>query len=542
MLEWRNTSQDTIHELQFHLYQNAFRNENSTYFLESGGPPEFIKGRWGYCEIVKMNLSDGTNLLPFLSYIHPDDDNIYDRTVCSIALPKPILPNETIKIDIDFETKLPPVVARSGYEKNYFSVTQWFPKIGVYEEGAWICHQYHTLGEFYADFGVYDVSITLPENYVVGASGILVDEKKIKGGLKKLRFYCEDIHDFAWCADVDFVETLDRYEDTKIRLLIQKDHTSMANRFIKIIKVVFDYYGEKYGEYPYPMITIIDSKHVDAGEMEYPTLFQTGNFGVSLSVHKYRSDPFPESDRFIEWLTIHEFGHNWWYGMVANNEAEYAWLDEGINNYATAKAMEYGFDGNMLHNHNGITQSVRERDRRRYLDNPSSAVVMQYSWLFRYWNEYYTMVYHKPELMLLTLNNYFGDEIWGNVMKAYFQRWQFKHPKPEDFYKVVHEITSKDFKYFFNQFLNTTHTLDFEIYKVNDNRVHLLKNGFLRFPVTIAFYFSDGSNQLIEWDNVINSAVFDMTGRADLDSVVIDPNHIVEFELNRENNIWINAK
>jgi hypothetical protein len=539
VLVWRNTSDHPVNELRFHLYQNAFSDAKSSLLTEEPAIPEVLVDHWGYCKMKSMVLPDGTDLVSSLVFIQPDDGNPHDKTVCAVKLPRPIAPGEELTVDIDFETKLPPCVSRSGYEKNFFSVTQWFPKIGVYEEGGWNCRQYHSNGEFYSDFGVYDVKITIPEEFTVGATGILVSEEKLSGGLKKLHYYCEDVHDFAWCADTDFVEFVEDYEGTRIRLLCQKDHVDIAHRFIKAVKVTFDYFGTRYGEYPYPQITVIDSKHRTTGEMEYPTLFQTGNFDTDYKIEKYQAEPLPDSDKHIESLTIHEFGHNWWMGMIANNETDHVWVDEGINSYATTVAFESGIGKYVLENHNGEYRTIRDHERSYYLKYPKAATVLQPAWLYRPGWEFYTFTYIKPEMMLLTLHNYFGDEIWGKVMKTFFQRWKFKHPRTQDFYDVVHEITGKDFTRFFDEFMTTTHTLDFEVERIEDNKVWIKRIGTLRFPVTISVHFEDGAEELCEWNAIRDHILYDFRDRAEIKYVKIDPKNIIEFELDKKNNSWV---
>lgn len=539
VLVCRNTSDHALAELQFHLYQNAFSSEKSSLLTEEPEVPENLIGHWGYCKILALKLPDGTDLVSGLVFIQPDDGNPHDKTVCAVKLPRPVVPGGEFTLNIDFETKLPPCVSRSGYEKNFFSVTQWFPKIGVYEEGGWNCRQYHSNGEFYSDFGVYDVKITIPEDYTVGATGILVSEEKINGGLKKLHFYCEDVHDFGWCADTDFVEFEENHKGTKIRFLCQKDHTAIAHRFIKAVKVTLDYFGTRYGEYPYPQITVVDSKHRATGEMEYPTLFQTGNFDTDYKIAKYQAEPLPDSDKHIESLTIHEFGHNWWMGMIANNETDHVWVDEGINSYATTVAFEYGYGQYILEDHEGEYRTIRDSERNFYLTFPKAATVLQPAWLYRPGWEFYTFTYTKPEMMLLTLHNYFGDEVWGKVMKTFFQRWKFKHPRTQDFYDVVHEITGKNLQRFFDEFMTTTHTLDFEVDKVEDNKVWIKRKGALRFPVTVLVHFKDGTEESRDWDAIRGHVMYDFTNHAEIEYVKIDPKNIIEFELDKKNNCWI---
>ncbi len=539
ILTWKNTSKWPVRELQFHLYQNAFSDPRSSFLTELPEIPERLKEDWGYCKILKMILPDGTDLLPNLVFIQPDDANPFDKTVCAVRLPSKIEPRGELRLLISFETKLPPVVSRSGYERNFFSVTQWFPKIGVLENERWVCHQYHSHGEFYSDFGVYDVTITVPEEYTVGATGICIEEKNLGNGWKRLRYYCEDIHDFAWFADPDFVEIKDRFEDTEIRFLCQPDHLSLGERFLKAVKVCFEYYGSRYGKYPYPILTMVDTKHRDTGEMEYPTIFLTGNFDSKYEIEVYQAEPLPPSDLYIEWLTIHECGHNWWMGMVANNETDDVWLDEGINSYASTRALEYGYGVYLLKEHKGITETAREHERSFYLKIPRAATVLQPSWLFRPGDEYFTFTYCKPELMLHTLHNYYGDELWGKVMKTFFERWKFKHPKTEDFYEVVQEVTGKNWKRFLDEFLKTTHTLDFRVEKVENKKVWIKREGCLRFPVKVLIHFLDDKEEVLEWDNILDSILYDFSDRGEIEYVKIDPEDIIEFELEKRNNYWI---
>ena len=139
--------------------------------------------------------------------------------------------------------------------------------------------------------------ITIPEEYVVGATGVRIEEKRLANGWKRLRYYCEDVHDFAWCADPDFVEIKDCFEHTEIRFLCQPDHVEMADRFIRAVKVCFEYYGSRYGQYPYPIVTMVDTKHRETGEMEYPTFFLTGNFDAKYEIEIYQAEPLPDSVR-----------------------------------------------------------------------------------------------------------------------------------------------------------------------------------------------------------------------------------------------------
>src|SRR5579871_6261109 len=182
-LTWRNESQDRVGELRFHLYLNTFQNEKSTLIRESGGQlrgDSMDRNDWGYIDVQSIRVPGGLDLTNAIRFIHPDDDNTDDRTVAAVTLPQPVAPGGSITLHITFLSKLPHVFARTGYHQDFFMVGQWFPKIGVYEKagdryatvGGWNCHQFHANTEFYADYGVYDVSITTPPDFGVGATGV----------------------------------------------------------------------------------------------------------------------------------------------------------------------------------------------------------------------------------------------------------------------------------------------------------------------------------------------------------------------------------
>ncbi|HQR44741.1 MAG TPA: M1 family peptidase, partial [Thermoanaerobaculia bacterium] len=214
-LKWTNPSDVPVSELKFHLYWNAFRNNQSTFFRESGGQlrgdrADLADG-WGFIDVTAMTW-DGQDLTKGFRFESPDDGNPDDRTVLSVALPRPAAPGETVSLDIAWKAKAPKVFARSGYVRDFYFVGQWYPKIGVFEPAGtrrrsapgWNCHQYHANSEFYADWGDYRVEITLPEKFVVGSAGAKVAETTANGK-KTLTFVQDRIHDFAWTADPRYV-------------------------------------------------------------------------------------------------------------------------------------------------------------------------------------------------------------------------------------------------------------------------------------------------------------------------------------------------
>ena len=459
VLTWYNKTGDTINELQFHLYLNAFRNTNSTYMIESGRKyltSERKKERWGYIEIDSIATAHGINLAERLEFIHPDVDDVDDKTVVRLPLDRPLRSGQSISVTIDFTAVLPePPIARSGAKKEYFFVAQWFPKIGVYLDGEWNCHQYHSSSEFFADFGVYNVRMTVPEENVLGATGIEVEVKNNGDGTATHFYHAEDVHDFAWTTSPDFVVFTEHYEGVDIRVLMQKDHARQGQRYLDAAKVGLKYYQEWFTNYPYSNLTVVDPRRGASatGGMEYPT-FIAGATGYRM----------PKGVRLPEMVVVHEFGHNIWYHLVATNEFEEAWLDEGINTYSELLFMNeaYGPTGDIV-DVLGIQFNDLQYQRGAYLFCSNTDPVVKNAWDFYSRTSYGINSYMKPGLMLVTLHNYLGAETMKEIMHTYAERWRFKHPQTQDFIDVVNEIAGQDLTWFFDQALFSTKELDYSV-------------------------------------------------------------------------------
>lgn len=536
-ITWTNKTNLPVKEMQFHLYMNAFSNENSTFLKELGESPKELRGSWGYCKINKLYLGENVDLTQNISFIQPDDDNKFDSTVVSLKLPDEIQPNESIELTIEFTTKLPPLIERSGYIGSFHMASQWFPKVGVYSDLGWNCHQYHSNSEFFADFGIYDVTIIIPDEFMVGATGILIDEVQMAGNRKRLHYYAEDVHDFAWGADSNFVEINDHSGKTEIRLLAQKEHTGeVVNRILHATKSSHQYFTKRYGQYPYPQITILDSPVFNA-VMEYPTLFLTGNFDG------YDNPPAPVEPQlvenlFMERLTMHEFGHQWFYGMCANNEFEEAWLDEGLTEYITAKAFEAEYGKIMQNDEFGKPLPVRDYRKQMYIENYTNLPILNYSWHYPTFSEYYVGSYVKPKLLFYTLDNYFGEAVMEEIIYLFFQRWQFNHPKTQDFVDIITEIAGEEIHTIIQQYLETSDFLDYKIESVYQNRVKVSRIGQQIFPVNIEFTFKGNKKISKQWKAEESEITYEFDKEPHLTRVCIDPEQMIEFELNTQNNCW----
>jgi len=323
VLTYHNLTGQALDHFPFHLYQNAFQ-PNATWVREAKimGSRDTAYNKWeakenGTEEIKSLEVVGQGDLTKDVQFIQPDDGNRDDKTVVDVHLPKAIAPGEYVQFKIAFQTKFPETEARSGWKRDFVLGGQWFPKVGVWWHGAWNCHQYHAMTEFFADFGVYDVKLTVPQYEVVGASGVEVSSVDNPDKTKTVTYHGDDIHDFAWTASPRFKVKEDgvfqgQMGPVKMRILMQPAHWSQVERHEKILRETLEHFERWYGPYPYKTITLVDPEPDSAaGGMEYPT-FITGDTSWFM----------PEGLHVPELVVEHEFGHQYWYGMVATNEFE----------------------------------------------------------------------------------------------------------------------------------------------------------------------------------------------------------------------------
>ncbi len=504
-LVWRNPSDDAVSELRFHLYLNAFKNNRSTFLRESGGQlrgdrASFKPGRWGSIDILSMATPEGADLKAGARFVQPDGNDASDETVLAVPLPSPVPPRGQITLDIAFRDKLPRVFARTGYVRDFFLVGQWFPKIGVYEPaglrgrsaGGWNCHAFHANSEFYADFGSYDVTITAPSRFVVGATGKKVAESRT-GDRTMYRFHQDDVHDFAWTADpryvvVDFPFTPPGHipqgwtalaarqlgmspeaialKPVAVRLLLQPDHMAARERYIRSTRESLSFYGLWFGAYPYETLTVVDPPEDGEGAagMEYPT-FITGL--APSSTLRWPLDGF----RLVEDVTVHEFGHQYWYGMVGSNEFEESWLDEGINSDSEYRNMELAYGpGNMFSLPGGLEIGLSPIAHVSYLAVANLDPLSRFAWRFSSGNSYGANSYLKVALFLAQLRHDLGDETFARAERAYFQEWSFRHPSTSDFFAVFERVCRCDLSTYRANLVEGTARLDWSVSSAGTRR------------------------------------------------------------------------
>jgi hypothetical protein len=590
VLEWRNTADRPLDRFPFHLYWNAFRNNLSTSSRGGGGRrrPNVGAGEdrtFGYIDVKTVRrLDPDEELKP--RFVSPDDGNADDRTVMEVETAREVAPGETVRFRVEWTSLIPyGTVGRAGWVHDYNFIVQWFPKIGVFWKGKWNAHQFHPWTEFFADFGVYDVSLTVPSTFVVGATGRLEGENDNGDGTRTLRFVQEDVHDFAWTASLRFLERKAVFDDpgyprVEIRLLVQPEHAHLSERYIEATKTALRAYGTWSAPYPYPQITVVDPAwRSGSGGMEYPTLF-TGGANV-LAPPELQS---PES------VTIHEAGHQFWYGLVANNEFEEAWLDEGFNTYTQGKAMEaalgpegwgrryFGFTAGRGGRTGwpvvapGVWIGRGRDDLASLRENGRTDVMARAGWEYRTSGSYTINSYGKPGLVLQTLEGLVGDETMTRVMRTYARRYRFGHPTTSDFIAVVNEVTGKDYRWFFDETFFSSDLVDYAVdvdvrgaRKVEGwsegpdgalqltpstrgrsqpggpwtSKVTVRRLGEARLPVELRVDFADGRFVRETWDGKDRWKAFTYEDASQVVRAVVDPDGKLALDVDRGNNDWV---
>jgi hypothetical protein len=528
-ISWLNASGEAVPDLQLHLYMNAFRNAKSTYLKESESPDEFIAaldGHWGWIDVTRLTLQDGTDLTRRIEFVAPDDGNRDDRTVARVRLPRAVAPGERIQLTVEFEERFPRAVDRSGWAKDFLMAGQWFPKLGVYQPagvngraiGGWNCHQVHAMTEYFADFGDYDVSITVPRRWTIGATGSRIERRANPNSTVTERWAQRGVHDFAWTASPRFevvtrtfradrevsARDLDstarmlgrsreslRLPDVQVTLLAFPEERPTRERAFRAVFAAIKDYGLWYGPYPYGHLTaVVAPRDGDVmNGMEYPTLF-TGHRAFSAS----------PAYVWLESTFAHEFGHQYWYGLVASNEFEESWLDEGINSYSEAKVLDREFGpqvrsvafgairfpgvgwsdlplpGGATVPLFGIYGTPSWIDnlgnmRRSFLKEPATDAIARPGW--EYWNEdtYWVNSYQRPAIFLATLERLVGLPAWPRMMRTYAETFRFQHPTSRDFLTTLNRVTGQDWSWYFDQFLWGSSRLDYEVAKITNDEI-----------------------------------------------------------------------
>ena len=536
-----NNSPDTLDFIWFHLWPNAYRNNNTAFakqMLESGSTRFYFAGDEdrGFIDSLDFQV-DGK---PVKWEYHPDWID-----VAKVYLPEPLVPGDSVVIETPFFVKLPLVFSRLGHSGKHYEITQWYPKPAVYDREGWHPMPYLNQGEFYSEFGSFDVYLTLPQNYRVMATGVLVDgeeeyawldslalagdalysldkkafKKKIKElsknrkkkekekrssrtVLKTLHFRQDKVHDFAWFADPDWIVRkgelwlADSTREITLWSVVLPKNAELWRNSIEYIHNAGYWYSRFYGDYPYEQITAVDGDLSAGGGMEYPNITVISSGG---------------SKDMLEFVIMHEVGHNWFYGVLGSNERDHAWLDEGLNQYSNLRYWEKKYpqrDGKVI-----FSEFIQKRLRiGENLRLPWVIGYMMYSQRvfpgddqpvdipsqdFNRRN-YGSIVYGKTAIFTRFLQEYLGEEKMNEIFRDYYETWKFKHPRPQDLRAIFDKHVESNLDWYFEDVINGTKVVDYGV-RIKDNEVRVENLGTMAPPVEIAFYDKKGEELERRW-------------------------------------------
>ena len=528
--EYINHSPNELTQLWIHLWPNAYRGKNSALAKQ-----QYDQGE----DLLYFGDSDEKGFIDSLDFkvdgvpISWEFDS-KNKDICVLTLSKPLKTGQKVVVSTPFYVKIPSgEISRLGHVGQSYQITQWYPKPAVYDHKGWHAMPYLNQGEFYSEYGSFDVRITLPSNYVVGATGDLqtneeiqfmdslsnvpFDEKTLsdkasRKGLnafpptstswKTIQFKQNNVHDFGWFADKRFkvlkgkVKLPHSGREVTSWALYTPANAAVWKNAIEYINDGTYYYSLWNGDYPYNQVTAVDGTISAGGGMEYPNVTVIGT---------------SRSPMELEIVIVHEVGHNWFYGIIGSNERQHGWMDEGMN---TLNEMRYvatkypdnqqmsdmvlggRFHFNDLDHHDMGDISYRAiagLGEDQPIETPSEDFTPA---------NYGVVMYQKTGLVFFYLKDYLGEKLFDECMQAYFEAWKFKHPYPEDMEALLERVSGKDLDWLFKDLIQTRAHVDYKLSKVKQRdgktEVTVINKGQVNGPVEVSL-FSDESKLATKW-------------------------------------------
>jgi len=557
---WRNNSSYPTSELYFHLYPNAFSN-SKTEFLKGRGLPQK-----SYAHVI-LNEVNVNKTRANLSYVLPRNGNRFDSTVVKITLNTSLAKGDSIQIDFLFDVVIPKAVSRFGYDANerFFFFAQWFPKLGVYENGKWICEPYYSFTEFYSDFAHYKLDINIPKEFTFLSSGDVV-RKSLDRTNATYTVMRKNIHDFAWVAAKEvttFTDTLTTAQKKKVAVhyMLQPTNEDSKERIFTAVKNAFIYCDRNIGSFPYSSFAVVDApvKAGTIGAMEYPALFTFSK--------EYFS---PEFTKDVEELLIHEFAHQYFYSLLANNETAEAWLDEGFATYLSQKILikkyEQRFASFKLFGYLPVTGMEFLSIERipiiytltqipkpfesdllaEYYPYAAMGSLSDTSYQLLNRKVYQSVSYAKGALFLLTLENFLGEKKLLFILRQYVEQYRYKHPTAEDFFSVVRKYGRKNIDWLIEGFYKNSYVCDYKLLSLSalpdqhSVEVVVVRDGEAVVPTEVALY-TEKDTLRINWSGKekIKKFIFE-TNNIPI-AAEVDPLRNNLFDLNFANNSYVLA-
>jgi hypothetical protein len=497
-----NNSPDVLQEIYIHLWPNAYKN-NETAFAKQmleNGETEFYyakENERGEMSDISFSANGKTLVAEATEYID----------VIKVVLTEPLTSGEKRTLFTKFTVKVPKVFSRLGHEGQNYFITQWYPKPAVYDVNGWNPMPYLNQGEFYAEFGSFKVAVTLPDNYTVVATGqcmtagelasekVAVDTVPVSStSTKTIRFEADNVHDFAWFASKQWGYVTKEIDLGATKVLARVVATEPDKKDLEHIETAIKYYSDNVGMYPYSHATVVHGELKAGGGMEYPM--------ITLC------------DFMSEEVIIHEVGHNWFYGILANNERAYPWMDESINSYYEGEAMAQNKKPG-LGDINTTIMMAFVRDK--YLTNDYQPIASTSEELTG--ANYGLCVYGLGAKSFGYLKAYLSADLFRECMRTYYDTWKYKHPLPDDMKRSFEATSGENLSWFFDEILTSTGKLDYRVKKHKEG-FELANIGAINAPVPVTFMKGDKAS--VEWFNVKPGEKLVITKDSSVTLAVID--------------------
>jgi Peptidase family M1 domain len=557
-----NYTDRSLSEVYLHLYMNAFKNDESLFLRSPFGAGRSGQhgSKWGYIDVKRLVTREGSVDLwsaPGRSAKSPGDPQ--DETDVRVPLPQPLQPGERLTMDVEFEVQLPEVVERTGYVQDYHFVAQWFPKLArLMPDGSFAHFAFHPQSEFFADFGSYDVTIDVPQAHVVGSTGSCEDAPA-PAGRRALRCRADDVHDFAWTSWPGFQELRKNVGGVDVRVLTPPGHARSAALQLDTVRFGLEHLGQRFGRYPYATLTVVHppSAASDSGGMEYPTLFTTGGPWYT---------PWTGA-RAIEAVTMHELGHQWFYGLFASDEHRYPFLDEGLNSYAEHSALAALYGDASAFSGFGLRIASEALARAIAAERGADEPLAQGAAEFVSFRSLGAIVYSRTATLLSTLSRVYGEREFELALADYARAARFRHPEPSDLVGAVRGRLGEAAARNLERGLFERGGVDYLVRDVQSAALDaragvfdegsgrrtvarsevrpaarfvghavVLRHGALELPVQIELRFEDGHTELRTWSGEGARYVIASEGPSRLVGVTVDPRQRVLIDDDLTNN------
>ena len=495
-LEYTNNSPDDLNRVFYHLYFNAFQpgSEMDVRLQNIQDPDGRMTTEDKKSRIMSLSESE-MGYIKVKSLTQDGKEVTYKTvgTVLEVELETPIKSGDKATFEMEFDGQVPQQIRRSGRnnaEGVSLSMTQWYPKMAEYDFEGWHADPY--IGrEFHGVWGDFNVNITIDKDYIIGGTGYLQnpedigynygDEgpkgKKGKKGKLTWKFKAPMVHDFTWAADPDYIHDKVTANDGTVLHFLYQDNDSIKENWKNLqpkTEQILEFFNENIGPYPYEQYSVIQGGD---GGMEY------GMSTLITGERKFGS---------LVGVTAHEMAHSWFQFILATNEAQHEWMDEGFTSFISSEAMNVVMGENKENPHSGSYRGYT------YLANSGVEQPMTtHADRYNVNQAYSITAYAKGAVFLAQLEYLLGNDLQDEIIKEYYNQWKFKHPTPNDFIRVAEKVSGAELGWYLIDFGQTTNTIDYAVKTIDGNTATLERIGLMPMPIDAKVTFADGTTKMV---------------------------------------------